>query len=129
MGDVVKTENIEIAIIGKNAENVVIDDSGYGESTADGIYLILDIVFKNISNQAQTLDNFSFKLKVNDTNYSATNIFGISEDVFHVSINPGIKKNGKLYFDVPQNVVAEENITLEINNSMFSTSGKAEISL
>lgn len=85
-----------------------IGDEYFGQ-TADGIYLLVTLSIKNISNESRTLDNSLFKLTDNnglvyESSIDATTAFEISggNSLFLKQCQPNISTKGTLIFEVPQ---------------------------
>lgn len=129
IGDTITTKNFEITINGKEILSEVSDSTGYLKYSADGVYLVLDVSYKNISDKMETLDNSSFQITSGDSNYSPSSLLANDDDIFHDRLNPGIDKTGKIFFDIPENVATSEGLTLKISSSIFSNSGSATIDL
>ena len=105
IGDTIHSKNFDITILNKDVSDTVTDKSGYFQSTANGTFIILTVQYKNTANRAMRLDNSAFKLKLEDKTYSPVTIIMTSKDnIFLDTINPGIEKTGKLYFDVPKDI-------------------------
>lgn len=129
IGDTITTKNFEITINGKEILSEVSDSTGYLKYSADGVYLVLDVSYKNISDKMETLDNSSFQITSGDSNYSPSSLLANDGDIFHDRLNPGIDKTGKIFFDIPENVATSEDLTLKISSSIFSNSGSATVDL
>lgn len=79
------------------------------EETADGVYMIIKISIKNISNETKTLDNSLFMVTdPNDVEYSfasqASAVLEMSgkETLFLKQCQPNITTNGFLIYEVPE---------------------------
>jgi len=90
----------------------------FSQVTADGIFLIVDLTFRNNDDKQQTLDNSFFKL----TNESGTEFSSSSdgesalemsgkETLFLKECNPQIQKSGLLIFEVPEKNVYDLHLS------------------
>ncbi|MFL5787465.1 MAG: DUF4352 domain-containing protein, partial [Flavisolibacter sp.] len=89
----------------------------YSKKTADGIYLIVDLTFRNNDNEEHTLDNSFFKLTDEkgtefntDAEASFEKISG-KETLFMKECNPHISKTGLLIFEVPEKKVYDLHLS------------------
>lgn len=126
IGDTFKSDAFELKIIGKDISKTVSDTSGYGHFTADGTFVVLKVHYKNISDTAKTIDHGAFQLQAGGNTYSPTNLIGKS--IFLKTINPGIEKDGEIYFDVPAEV-ANSNLVLKVSSTFLSDTFNGEINL
>lgn len=130
IGDTIHSKNFDITILNKDISDTVTDKSGYFQSTANGTFIILTVQYKNTANSAMRLDNSAFKLKLGDKTYSpVTVIITAKDNIFLDTINPGIEKTGKLYFDVPKDVADSNNLILKLSGSFISDNSSGEIML
>lgn len=130
MGELYPSKNFEIAILDKEVTPTVTDKSGYLSSKADGTFIVLTVQYKNVANTAMRLDNSAFKLKLGDKTYAPVTVVATStENIFLDSINPGIQKTGKLYFDVPNDVANSNDFILKMSSSFISDNSSGEIAL
>ncbi|WP_278947732.1 DUF4352 domain-containing protein [Megasphaera elsdenii] len=130
IGDTFNAKNFEITVLDKKTAKSVADSSGAWKTTANGKFVILTIKYKNISNANKKLDNSAFQLKLNDKTYSPTTLVSSSNDnIFLESINPGIEKTGKVYFDVPVDVADSNDFVLQLSKSFASDNSTGKISL
>lgn len=79
------------------------------EETADGIFMLIKISIKNISDETKTLDNSLFKVTdANDVEYSFASKASASlemsgkETLFLKQCQPNITTNGFLIYEVPE---------------------------
>lgn len=116
--------------LNKDVSDTVTDKSGYFQSTANGTFIILTVQYKNTANRAMRLDNSAFKLKLEDKTYSPVTIIMTSKDnIFLDTINPGIEKTGKLYFDVPKDIANSNDFVLKLSGNLISDNSSGEIML
>ncbi|HWR40838.1 MAG TPA: DUF4352 domain-containing protein, partial [Patescibacteria group bacterium] len=113
IGETFKSNAFEVTITGKDTTKRVNDKSGYLYSDADGVFVGVHVHYKNIADSAKSLDSGAFKLVADGKQYSPTIMtIRLDENIFHSQINPGIEKDGDIYFDVPESV-ANSNLTLK----------------
>lgn len=128
MGQSFKSNKFELTVLDKKITDVVYDKTGYLAYKPDGVFIVITLKYKNISNERNRLDNTGFSLICNNKTYSPINIMPTGNDIFLDAINPGIEKTGDLYFDVPADV-ANNNFILKVNNSFFSDTFNGEVEL
>ena len=129
MGEAFKSKAFEITITGKEAVKKVNDKSGFIYSEADGIFVAVHVHYKNIADSAKRLDSSAFKLTADGKEYTPTILaVNYNENIFHDQVNPGIEKDGIIYFDVPESVV-ESNLTLKLSSSFLSDNFNGEVEL
>ena len=129
LGQVVKVGDVEYIVQAKsNATNVGGD---FGKN-AKGVYLILDVVVKNVGKEAITVDSNFFTLYRGEVEYSSDSSAGIyandQADFFLSEVNPGTEISGKVVFDVPQEVIDDAATQLEVQTGIWGTQ-KARINL
>jgi hypothetical protein len=90
----------------------------YSQKTADGVFLIVNVTFRNNDNEEHTLDNSFFKL----TDEAGTEFSSSSEGetalemsgqetLFLKQCNPHIAKSGLLVFEVPDKKVYDIHLS------------------
>lgn len=130
IGDTLDAKNFAITVLNKDVAKQVSDSSGYWHTEANGNFVILTVKYKNISNTARRLDNSAFQLKLGDKTYSLTTLVSSSDDnIFLDTINPGIEKTGKVYFDVPTDVANSNDFILQLSKTFSSDNSSGKISL
>ncbi len=129
IGETFKSNAFELTITGKDITKRVNDKSGYLYSDANGVFVVVHVHYKNIANSAKSLDSSAFQLVVDGKQYSPTILtIRLNENIFHNQINPGIEKDGDVYFDVPENV-ANSNLALKLSSSFMSDNFNGEVQL
>ena len=129
IGETFKSNAFEVTITGKDTAKRVNDKSGYLYSDADGVFVVVHVHYKNIADSAKSLDSSAFKLVADGKQYSPTILtIRLDENIFHSQINPGIEKDGDVYFDVPEST-ANSNLTLKMSSNFFSDNFNGEIQL
>lgn len=51
------------------------------------------------------------------------------DNIFLDTINPGIEKTGKLYFDVPKDIANSNDFVLKLSGNLISDNSSGEIML
>lgn len=129
IGDTFKSNAFEITVKGKETRKRVYDDSGYVYNEADGVFLIIRLHYKNIADSAKSLDSGDFRLIADGKEYNPSMISLIgSNDIFYDQLNPGIEKDGCIYFDIPKEI-AGSKLILKLSPSFTSDVFKGEIEL
>lgn len=92
--------------------------SDFAKRTADGIYVIINVTFKNNDNEEHTLDNSFFKLTdEKGTEFSSSSEgetaldMSDQETLFLKQCNPHITKSGFLIFEVPEKKVYDLHLS------------------
>lgn len=92
---------------------------------SQGTFLILDVMVRNEGSEAITVDSSFFKLKVNGKEYEADSSAGIyaneQADFFLTSLNPDLSLEGKVVFDVSDEVINAEEQILEVQTGYWGT--------
>ncbi|MCC6760569.1 MAG: DUF4352 domain-containing protein [Chitinophagaceae bacterium] len=116
IGDQIEVGNFTYKVNGiKFAKSV---GNEFTRKTADGIYLIANVTFRNNDNEEHTLDNSFFKLTdENGTEFqsstdgeTALEMSG-QETLFLKQCNPQITKSGLLIFEVPNKKVYDLHLS------------------
>ena len=129
MGETFKSDAFEVTITGKDTKKKITDQSGYISSTANGVFLVVHVHYKNIAKSAKSLDRNAFTLAADGNQYSPTVLtVRMNENIFYSTINPGIEKDGEVYFDIPEEV-AKSNLTLKMSSSFMSDNFSGEVDL
>ncbi len=128
IGQPFKSDKFEITVLDKKITDVVYDETGYLSYKPDGVFVVITLKYKNISNERNNLDNSGFSLLYDNKTYSPVNIMITGNDISLDAINPGIEKTGELYFDVPANI-ANNNFILKVSSSFFSDTFNGEVEL
>lgn len=129
IGETFKSNAFEITIMGKDTAKRIHDNSGYWHSDANGIFLIVHVHYKNIADSAKSLDSSAFQLVANGKTYNPTILtIRLQDNIFHNQINPGIEKDGDVYFDIPEDV-ANSNLVLKLSSTFVSDNFNGEVEL
>lgn len=124
-----KSDAFEMTITGKDIVKRVNDSSGLLYSEANGVFVVVHVHYKNIANQSRSLDSGAFQLTADGKQYSPTILtVNINENIFHNTINPGIEKDGNVYFDVPEDV-AKSNLDLKMSSTFTSDTFNGDVQL
>lgn len=131
IGDTVEVGNFTYKVIEvKNKKKI---GNEYLNKETDANYLLVRLSAKNISKESRTLDSNMFKIVTADgTEYSADATLGMylgdTEAKFFLNqVNPGIKVDGTLIFEVPKKST-EEKYTLVLSGG-FASAKETKIEL
>lgn len=98
-------------------------------STAQGVYLILNVTYQNNSNEATTVDTSFFKLKYGEKTYeadSSASMYANSNDdgstsFFLEQVNPDMSVTGQVVFDVTEEVANATGLQLQVQTGFWGT--------
>jgi hypothetical protein len=107
VGDQVEVGNFSYVV--NNAKFAAAIGDEYSQKKADGVFLIINVTFRNNDKDEHTLDNSLFKLtdekgtafESSTEGETALEMAG-KETLFLKQCNPNITKSGLLVFEVPQ---------------------------
>ena len=93
---------------------------------AQGTYLILDVIVKNESKEALTVDSSFFTLSSEGATYDADTSADIyaneaGKSFFLQEINPNLELKGKIVFDVTESVIADPEKALNVQTGFWGT--------
>jgi hypothetical protein len=94
---------------------------------ADGEYIIFEVSVENIGSESESLTDDNFKLIDDQDREHSVNMDGmltLDDSLNFETLNPGISKDGKLVFDVPEGT---ENGQIKIEDYFSLSSDKAII--
>jgi hypothetical protein len=94
---------------------------------ADGEYIIFEVSVENIGSESESLTDDNFKLIDDQDREHSVNMDGmltLDDSLNFETLNPGISKDGKLVFDVPEGT---EKGQIEIEDYFSFSSDKAII--
>lgn len=90
----------------------------FTQQTADGVYLVVSVTFRNNDNKEHTLDNSFFKLTDENGAEYESSIDGATalemegkETLFLKQCNPNITKKGLIIFEVPEKKVYDLHLS------------------
>lgn len=116
IGDQVDVGNFSYVV--NNARFAKSVGNEYFKKTADGIFLIVDVTFRNNYNEEHTLDNSFFKLTDEQGTEFSSSTDGESaleasdqETLFLKQCNPHISKSGLLIFEVPEKKIYDLHLS------------------
>lgn len=123
MNEPLKVGNVSFTVTGTTTAKNVGGEFGV---SAQGTYLILDVIVKNESKEALTVDSSFFAISSEGATYDAD----VSADIyaneagksfFLQEINPNLEAKGKLVFDVTDGVIADTEKALNVQTGFFGT--------
>lgn len=116
IGDQVDVGNFSYVV--NNARFAKSVGNEYIKKTADGIFLIVNVTFRNNDNEEHTLDNSFFKLTDEQGTEFSSSTDGESaleasdqETLFLKQCNPHISKSGLLIFEVPEKKIYDLHLS------------------
>ncbi len=129
IGDKVKVGDMEYTITKKDTADQV--GPSILPTKANEKFVVLEVTLKNNGNEAVTVDSSFFKLKLGDKTYEADNTGSISANqsddgsidnsFFLQSLNPDSEMNGKVVFDVAEDVANRDNLQVQVQTGVFGT--------
>lgn len=122
IGEVVKVGKVEFTVNSTStAKNV---GGEYGQN-AQGTYLLVNVTVKNSGNESITTDTSFFQLKAGEKTYDADGTASIyaneATDFFLEQINPDLSATGVVVFDVSDELIANPELTLQVQTGFFGT--------
>lgn len=129
VGDTVQNDKMEFTLTNVETNSEITDDSGFLSFRPDSEnnrYLTFDVIIKNISNEAISLDSSGFRLFKGETRYIPTTILN-NRGLNIETINPGTEIERQVYFDVPADVAESDELRVEIESGIFSRTGQTII--
>ncbi len=128
IGETATIEDIGFTVQNAESTTTIEADNEYTEPvTTDNQFIVLDVTINNGQNEAITTDSSFFTLVTEDgTEYSPKNdgdlimVIPNEKMLFLEEINPGLKKDGIVVFEVGSDVTMEE-LTLKANAGFWGT--------
>ncbi len=128
IGETVKNGDLEVTV--NSVETMKSVGPSLAPTNAKGIFVVADVTIKNKGKEALTIDSSMFKLKSGDKTFEADNTGSMSanqndngsiENSFFLQrINPDSTAQGKIVFDVSENIANAKDKKLEVISSLFS---------
>ncbi|OZG89141.1 hypothetical protein BG725_12345 [Staphylococcus aureus] len=128
MDETVKNGDLEVTV--NSVETMKSVGPSLAPTNAKGIFVVADVTIKNKGKEALTIDSSMFKLKSGDKTFEADNTGSMSanqsdngsiENSFFLQrINPDSTAQGKIVFDVSENIANAKDKKLEVISSLFS---------
>ena len=116
IGDQIEVGNFSYLI--KSAKFAKSIGNEFSQETADGVFLIISVVFRNNDSEEHTIDDSLFKLTdeagtefSNSTEGESALVMSGKEILFLKSCNPHITKSGLLVFEVPEKKVYDLHLS------------------
>lgn len=93
--------------------------------TAQGIYLLLNVTIKNNGDDALSVSNDYFTLYKGKTKYtsgSTASLYASDNSGFFLEeVNPGNALTSNVAFDIPQDVVSDPALQLQVQTGFWGT--------
>lgn len=128
IGETVKNGDLEVTV--NSVETMKSVGPSLAPTNAKGIFVVADVTIKNKGKEALTIDSSMFKLKSGDKTFEADNTGSMSANqsdngsiehsFFLQRINPDSTAQGKIVFDVSENIANAKDKKLEVISSLFS---------
>ncbi|CDR63851.1 TPA: DUF4352 domain-containing protein [Staphylococcus argenteus] len=128
IGETVKNGDLEVTV--NSVETMKSVGPSIAPTNAKGTFVVADVTIKNKGKEALTIDSSMFKLKTGDKTFEADNTGSMSanqndngsiENSFFLQrINPDSTAQGKIVFDVSENIANAKDKKLEVISSLFS---------
>lgn len=128
IGETVKNGDLEVTV--NSVETMKSVGPSIARTNAKGTFVVADVTIKNKGKEALTIDSSMFKLKSGDKTFEADNTGSMSanqndngsiENSFFLQrINPDSTAQGKIVFDVSENIANAKDKKLEVISSLFS---------
>ncbi|QOY77803.1 DUF4352 domain-containing protein [Staphylococcus aureus] len=128
IGETVKNGDLEVTV--NSVETMKSVGPSLAPTNAKGIFVVADVTIKNKGKEALTIDSSMFKLKSGDKTFEADNTGSMSanqsdngsiENSFFLQrINPDSTAQGKIVFDVSENIANAKDKKVEVISSLFS---------
>lgn len=93
--------------------------------TAQGTYLLLNITVKNNGDEALSVSNDYFTLYKGKTKYTSDSTASLyasdNTGFFLEEVNPGNALTSNVAFDIPQDVVSDSSLQLQVQTGLWGT--------
>ncbi|PTE66725.1 DUF4352 domain-containing protein [Staphylococcus devriesei] len=128
LGDTVKNGDLEVTV--NSVENMQSVGPSIAPTNAKDTFVVADVTVKNKGDKSLTIDSNMFKLKSDNKTFDAdaqgsmsanqSDDGNIENSFFLEQVNPDSTTQGKVVFDVSENVANTKSKKLEITSSLFS---------
>lgn len=98
---------------------------------ANGLYLVVNVTYKNNGNEAVTIDSSFFKLKRGEKTYEADSMGSMSANqssdgniqnsFFMQEVNPDMQISGNVVFDLAPEVAQATDLQLQVQTGFWGT--------
>lgn len=126
VGDQVNVGKLTYTV--NDVKQVATLSNALGEKKTSGQFLVVDVTILNRDKEERFVDSEMFKVKVDDTEYSADAELGSYANegglgFFLETINPNIEKQGKIVFELPKNA---KGYVLEVSSGFGWAGGESK---
>lgn len=123
VGDVVVVGDVQYTVNSISTQKEI--GSEYLKETAKGTYIVINVSVTNNGNEELMIDSSLFNLINGEKEYSADSTAGLyaNQDVsfFLENINPDLTLTGNVVFDVTDEVIASEELQLQVQTGFWGT--------
>ncbi len=123
VGDVVTVGDVEYTVNSISTQKEVGND--YLKETAKGTYIIINVSVTNNGNEELMVDSSLFTLVNGEKEYGTDSgaALYVNEDAsfFLENINPDLTLTGNIVFDVSDEVIASEELQLQVQTGFWGT--------
>ena len=122
IGQTLQVGDVAFTVNGKStAKNL---GGEYGVNS-QGTFLVLDVTVTNKGSEAITVDSTFFKLTAGEKTYDSDGGAGVyantDTEFFLQNLNPDLSANGKVVFDVTDEVISNPELLLNVQTGLFGT--------
>lgn len=122
IGEVVPVGDVEFTVNSTSTASNVGGDFGVN---SQGTFLLVDVTVTNKGSEAITVDSSFFKLNAGEKVYESDSSAGIYANdeagFFLEQVNPDLSITGTVVFDVTDEVIANTDLTLNVQTGLFGT--------
>ncbi|MBC1456252.1 DUF4352 domain-containing protein [Listeria newyorkensis] len=129
VGDTVDVGTVAYKVESKSVADTV--GSEYLPENAKEKYLVLKVTIKNNGKKPITIADDFFKLMKGDTEFNTDSVASIASnqekegstgmDFFYQELNPESSLTGNVVFDVPESVINDKALQLQVQTGVFGT--------
>lgn len=129
IGEVVKTKEFEFVVLNREILPQWIDEYGAEHQKPQGVYVVVTLKYKNISNNPVKLEGNEIGMVAGKNSYAYSYRIDHANQDYLDLVNPGVENVKKLYFDVPQDVANSKALHFVIGGSALSRTKDQYITL
>lgn len=122
VGEVVKVGDVEYTV--NNTETTKTIGDTYLNTSAQEMFLKVNVTIKNNGNKALSVSDSFFKLKKGDKEFdtdSGSSMYLSDESIVFKSINPDATLTGSILFDVTQETIDDATLQLQVQTGIWGS--------
>lgn len=123
VGQTFTVRDVEYTVDSVSTSQTVGDE--FINKTAQGTYLLLNITVKNNGDDALSVSNDYFTLYKGKTKYTSDSTASLyasdNTGFFLEEVNPGNALTSNVAFDIPQDVVSDSSLQLQVQTGLWGT--------